>query len=90
MNIKDLVEKVHVGQGITRIAARQIIDVIALNIILALSKGEGVELPGLGKFIITERKERSGRNPATGESLTIKAGRKVTFKAAKQLKDALN
>jgi len=55
-----------------------------------LSKGEDVAIAGFGSFTIRDRKERQGRNPATGETMTIKASKAVGFKAAKALKEAVN
>lgn len=55
-----------------------------------LLEGEGVQLAGFGTFLIRERAERTGRNPQTGEEITIPASKQVTFKAAKALKDAVN
>jgi len=54
----------------------------------ALSGGDKVSIPGFGTFEIRERGERSGRNPQTGEAITISAGKKPVFKAGKTLKDA--
>ena len=55
-----------------------------------LIEGEGVQLAGFGTFLIRERAERTGRNPQTGEQITIPASRQVVFKASKTLKDAVN
>ncbi len=49
-----------------------------------------VQLVGFGTFEVAERKARSGRNPATGESIKIKASKSPKFKAGKALKDAVN
>jgi DNA-binding protein HU-beta len=49
-----------------------------------------VKIPGLGSLTVTERGARKGRNPATGESITIKASKAVRFKAGKDLKEAVN
>jgi len=46
-------------------------------------------LPGLGKLVVVNRKERIGRNPATGEQITIPARRALKFRIAKQAKDAI-
>lgn len=54
----------------------------------ALAAGEEISLPGIGKFAVVQKPERQGRNPATGESITIAARRAVKFTAAKALKDA--
>ena len=52
-----------------------------------LSEGNDVSIPDLGKFEIKERAERTGRNPATGESITIPAKKAVAFKVSKVLKE---
>lgn len=46
-------------------------------------------LPGLGKLVVVNRKERIGRNPATGEQITIPARKALKFRIAKQAKDAI-
>ena len=46
-------------------------------------------VPGLGKLVLVNRKARMGRNPATGEAIKIKASKKVTFRVAKDLKEAI-
>lgn len=55
-----------------------------------LAKGEEVVITGFGKFSVTERAARTGRNPATGEQMEIPASKAVSFKAQKALKDAVN
>jgi DNA-binding protein HU-beta len=52
--------------------------------------GDDVTLPGIGKLSIKTRAAREGRNPATGEAITIPAKNAVKFSAAKALKDAIN
>jgi DNA-binding protein HU-beta len=47
-------------------------------------------IPGFGKFKVKASPEREGRNPATGEKMTVAASKKLTFAPAKALKDALN
>lgn len=55
-----------------------------------LTKGEKISLLGFGTFDIAERAAREGRNPATGETISIKASKSPKFKAGKALKDAVN
>ena len=55
-----------------------------------LAKGEKVQLVGFGTFEASERTAREGRNPQTGETMTIAACRAPKFKAGKALKDAIN
>ena len=67
-------------------AVKAFTDVIAAE----LKKGEKVQLVGFGTFEVSERGAREGRNPQTGESMTIKASTNARFKAGKALKDSLN
>jgi DNA-binding protein HU-beta len=54
-----------------------------------LKKGRRIRLAGLGIIQVRKRKARMGRNPATGEAIKIKASKKVAFRAAKDLKEAI-
>jgi DNA-binding protein HU-beta len=54
-----------------------------------LKKGERIRLAGLGILQVRKRAARMGRNPATGEAIQIKASKKVAFRAAKELKEAV-
>ncbi|HEX3809149.1 MAG TPA: HU family DNA-binding protein [Rhizomicrobium sp.] len=63
-------------------------DVIAL-ITKHLKKGARIRLNGLGILVVRKRAARMGRNPATGEAIKIKASKKVAFRAAKELKEAI-
>jgi DNA-binding protein HU-beta len=56
---------------------------------LHLKKGAKIRMSGLGTLEVKTRAARMGRNPATGESIQIKASKKVAFRAAKELKDAV-
>ena len=55
-----------------------------------LKKGEKVQLVGFGTFEVSERAAREGRNPQTGETMTIAASKTTKFKAGKALKDLVN
>jgi DNA-binding protein HU-beta len=54
-----------------------------------LKAGERIRIGGLGIIEVKNRAARMGRNPATGESIQIKASKKITFRPAKELKDAI-
>ena len=56
----------------------------------ALKKGEKVQLVGFGSFEVRSRAARTGRNPATGESITIPASKQIKFSAGKTLRDKVN
>jgi integration host factor subunit alpha len=55
-----------------------------------LAAGEDVLISGFGKFCVKEKKERRGRNPATGEAMMLEARKVVTFKCSGQLRDKIN
>lgn len=55
-----------------------------------LKKGEKIQLVGFGTFEVSERAAREGRNPQTGETMTIAASKAPKFKAGKALKDLVN
>ena len=54
-----------------------------------LKKGDRIRIGGLGILVVRRRAARMGRNPATGEAIKIKASKKVAFRAAKDLKEAI-
>ncbi|MCH9647416.1 MAG: HU family DNA-binding protein [Deltaproteobacteria bacterium] len=77
-------------EGLTKSQAAGAFEAVFEAISDSLSNGERVGVPGFGSFSISERAERTGRNPKTGEAMTIKASKNVRFKAGKQLKDTVN
>ena len=58
-------------------------------IVKHLKKGEKVRITGLGIFQVKKRPARLGRNPLTGEQIKIKASKKLAFRAAKEVKEAI-
>jgi len=54
-----------------------------------LKKGDKIRMAGIGVFQVRKRPARMGRNPATGEAIKIKASKKVAFRPAKELKEAV-
>lgn len=55
-----------------------------------LGEGEKIKISGFGNFVVKQKKERPGRNPQTGDPITISARRVLTFKPSQVLKNALN
>ena len=90
MNAGDLADLLAEEQGLTKVAAKQAIETVLAAIIDAAGEGDEVALAGFGKFKVTERAARQGRNPATGASIKIAASRKLSFTPAKAVKEALN
>jgi len=65
--------------------------VIILEIIkLPLTAGEDIMISGFGKFCVKQKRERRGRNPATGEDMTLAPRRVVTFRCSGKLRDKIN
>jgi integration host factor subunit beta len=75
---------------ITHSQAEQLVSIILDEIIHAVDSGQRVELRGFGSFFPRERKARMGRNPKTGEEVSVPARRIMFFTAGKDLKDRLN
>jgi DNA-binding protein HU-beta len=90
MNTADLIERVATEHGVAKDHAKKILDSLLAAIAAAASAGDEVTLAGFGRFKVTDRAERQGRNPATGETMTIAASRKLTFTPAKAVRDQLN
>ncbi len=90
MNKQELIGKIATDAGITRNAAATAIESLTNGITASLKKGQRVTLVGFGTWGISKRKARIGRNPQTGEAITIKAKTAVRFKAGKQLEKKLN
>lgn len=90
MNKKELIKAISEKLGVTQKAAGEQVDAIIEVITEALAKGEDVALTGFGKFSVTERAAREGRNPQTGETIQISASKSPKFKASKTLKDMIN
>ena len=70
--------------------AGRALDGLTKTIEATLKAGDSIALIGFGTFEVKERAERAGRNPQTGEVITIAASKAPTFKAGKNLKDAVN
>ena len=90
MNNAELADTVADQAGLSKADARKIVDAVFTSIGDAAAKGEEISLNGFGKFKVKDSPEREGRNPATGETMTIKASKKLTFTVAKAVKDKLN
>ncbi len=90
MNKTDLIDTVAEAAGLSKAEAGRAVDAVFDSISGALKGGDKVSLVGFGTFLVRERAARQGRNPKTGETITIKAGKSPAFKAGKGLKDAVN
>lgn len=89
MNKNDLVSAVAEAAGLSKNDAGKAVDGVFKAITSALTSGDEVRLVGFGTFAIAERAASEGRNPRTGEKITIPASKQPKFKAGKGLKDAV-
>ena len=87
MNKKELVAAVAEQAGLKKVDAEKAFTAVVEG---ALKAGDKVQLVGFGTFEVAERPEREGRNPRSGETMTIAASKNPKFKAGKALKDAIN
>jgi len=89
MTKAELIDKIASGTGLSKADASRALDSTLNAVKMALKKGQKVTLVGFGTFSITKRKSRKGRNPRTGEAITIPAAKIPKFSAGKSLKDAV-
>jgi DNA-binding protein HU-beta len=90
MNKQELIDAVAAATGDTKANTSSAIDAILESVTQTVTRGEAVQLIGFGSFSTGARAERSGRNPSTGETITIPAAKTVKFTAGKAFKDAVN
>jgi len=90
MNKSELIDAIAEASELTKADAGRALDGFIGAVTGALGKGDAVALVGFGTFSVKERAERKGRNPQTGEEITIKAAKIPSFKAGKSLKDSVN
>ncbi|MGE5373091.1 MAG: HU family DNA-binding protein [Solirubrobacterales bacterium] len=89
MNKTDLIGEVAAKAQMTKKDAEKVIGALFETIEETLKNGEKIQLVGFGTFEARERKARAGRNPQTGQEISIPATRVPAFKAGKAFKDAL-
>lgn len=85
-----LVEKLQTELGFHKNQSVEIVESLLELIKSTLESGEDVLVSGFGKFCVNDKKERKGRNPATGEDLMLKPRRIVTFKCSGKLREKIN
>ena len=89
VTVKHLAAEIAVSHELSKRQAEAILTGAIDLIVSSLRKGSRVRLGGLGILQVKKRAARVGRNPATGESIKIKASKKVSFRALKELKEAI-
>lgn len=84
----DLIARVATSLGVTQASVKAVVDALINSIGLDLAGGQKVQIAGLGTFEKKATAARVGRNPRTGEPVSIPAGSKLAFKASSELKAA--
>ena len=89
VTLKHLAADIAEAHELSKKQAETILTDLVERIAKHLKKGERIRIVGLGILQVRERAARMGRNPATGEAIEIKASKKVAFRVAKELKEAV-
>ncbi|PGN01160.1 HU family DNA-binding protein [Priestia megaterium] len=89
MNKTELVDAVATKSELTKQDSKKAVEALFETISNSLAQEEKIQLVGFGTFEIRERAERTGRNPQTGEEMTIPASKAPAFKPGKELKEAV-
>ncbi len=90
MNKSELADAIALDTGMSNTVAQHALASLTRIVQAQLEQGNDVNIAGFGKFKVTERAARTGRNPQTGESIEIKAAKVPKFSAAASLKAAVN
>ena len=86
----DLVRAIVKEMGYTRIKSSNLVEILLEIIKNRLESGEDVLISGFGKFCVMEKTARRGRNPASGERMTLRPRKVVVFRCSAKLRDKIN
>jgi integration host factor subunit alpha len=90
MTKADIVESIFEKVGFSKKDVTEVVEFVFETIKDSLEKGDNVKISGFGNFVIRQKRARRGRNPQTGEALTITERKVLTFKPSHIVKDAVN
>ncbi len=90
MNKAQLIDAIAENSGLTKADSKKALDAFLKVTGEALQSGDRVSLVGFGSFSVTERSARMGRNPQTGQEISIPAKKVVRFKAGSELTNSVN
>ncbi len=90
MTKADIVEAIYEKVGFSKKEAAELVELVFETIKETLETGEKIKISGFGNFVVRRKQPRIGRNPQTGEEITITDRRVLTFKPSAVLKEALN
>ncbi|MFA7405206.1 MAG: integration host factor subunit alpha [Pelobacteraceae bacterium] len=90
MTKADIAEKIQAGTGLSKKESVEMMEAVFSIMKATLESGETLKISGFGSFIVKQKADRRGRNPQTGESITIEARRILSFKPSTILRQAIN
>lgn len=90
MTKADIAEQIQSVTGYTKKESVEMLEAVFSLMKSTLESGETLKVSGFGSFIVKQKKDRRGRNPQTGETITIEARRILTFKPSTLLRQAIN
>lgn len=90
MTKADIVERLYERVGLPKQEVSDVVESVFAVMKGRLEQGEKVKISGFGNFTVRSKQARRGRNPQTGETITLPGRRVLSFKASPLLKDALN
>ena len=86
----DIINAVQGEEGLTKQQGTEIIETLIEIVKSTLETGEDVLISGFGKFCVREKKQRRGRNPATGGNMILRSRKVVSFRCSRKLRDKIN
>ena len=86
----ELTEKIRINSGLTKRESTDILDTVFTIMKETLNQGENLKISGFGSFMVSEKSSRKGRNPQTGETITISSRRVLSFRPSTVLKAQIN
>ncbi|MGE3551066.1 MAG: integration host factor subunit alpha [Geobacter sp.] len=90
MTKADIVEKIHSTTGLSKKDSAAMMESVFTIMKESLEAGESIKVSGFGNFEVKQKDARRGRNPQTGEAITIEARKVLTFKPSTLLRQAVN
>ena len=90
MTKADIVDKVAIGTGLTKLETEAIIEGFFKTVIESLTEGKGIEIRGFGSYKVKKKNARHARNPKTGEQVQVPEHFVPTFKFSKDFKSMVN
>lgn len=90
MTKAEIAEKIQTTSGLSKKDSAAMMESVFAIMKESLEAGETIKISGFGSFVVNQKEARRGRNPQTGEAITIEARKVLTFKPSNLLRDAIN